>query len=110
MMTDHDIRKLRRITGLHVYQDEKAVHGRDLELEWIAVSVELSCTADDFLKANLDRLRRQLLREQNYRCGFCAQIRPLQIHHEKKRSQGRDDRKSNLILLCFSCHEKTHRT
>ena len=107
-MTDHDIRKLSRITGLFVHQDKNVVYGEDLKLKRIVVSVGPTLSADDFLRANLDRLRQQLLREQDWRCAQCAGIKPLQLHHRKHRSEQRNDRIENLEMLCIADHRKEH--
>ena len=107
-MTDHDIRKLARITGLEVHQDATGVYGRDLKLDMTVVSVMPSLSADDFLRANLDRLREQLLRDQVWRCAQCAGIKLLQLHHIKHRSKQRDDRIENLEMICVDDHGKEH--
>ena len=108
-LTEHDIRKLARITGLEVHQGRAGVYGCDLKLEAVVVSVGPSLSVDDFLKANLDRLRRHLLVEQRFRCAQCAGIKPLQLHHRKHRSEQRDDRIENLEMLCIADHDKEHR-
>jgi len=108
-LTEHDIRKLARITGLSVYQDQSGTYGIESGSGIpVVVSVGLTLTADDFLRANLDRLRRQLLREQEYRCAQCAGIELLQLHHRKKRSEQRDDRIENCEMICVNCHAKEH--
>lgn len=107
-LTDHDIRKLTRITGLEVHQDRTGIYGRDPEFEQAVVSIGPSLSADDFLRANLDRLRRQLLAEQVWRCAQCGGIKPLQLHHRKHRSEQRDDRIENLEMLCATDHGKEH--
>lgn len=105
-LTDHDIRKLARITGLSVHQDKVGIFGADEGT--IVVSVAPSLSADDFLRANLDRLRQQLLAEQDYRCAQCGAIKPLQLHHRKHRSEQRDDRIENLEMICVEDHQKEH--
>ena len=107
-LTDHDIRKLARITGLMVHNPTTGVYGRDSSSGEIVVSIGPSLTADDFLRANLDRLRRKLLVEQRYRCAQCAAIRPLQLHHRKHRSEQRDDQIENLEMICAVDHDKEH--
>jgi hypothetical protein len=42
---------------------------------------------------------------QKYRCRNCQGIRPLQKHHLERRSKGRNDRVSNIAMLCPVCHE-----
>jgi len=74
----------------------------------IVVSVGPTLSADDFLRANLFRLRRQLSREQVWRCAQCGGIKPLQLHHRKHRSEQRDDRIENCEMICRDCHGKEH--
>lgn len=112
-LTDHDLRKIARITGLEVHQSNTGVYGYEpkhtsIRLERVVVSVGLTHTPDDFLKANLERLRRQLLREQVYRCAQCGRITVLQLHHRKHRSEQRDDRIENLEMICIADHSREH--
>lgn len=61
------------------------------------------------LVASVYHLRcRQIFKKQEWKCGYCAKRLPLQGHHLKKRSQGRDDRTINIIGICLACHEKAH--
>ena len=114
-LTDNDVRKLERITGLTIHPDNLGVIGVELGIKStpckpIVVSVIRSHagTVDDFLKVNLDRLRRRLSREQRWKCAQCAGIKLLQLHHIKHRSKQRDDRIENLEMLCRDCHVKEH--
>jgi hypothetical protein len=64
----------------------------------------------------------QALVDQNYRdnsklameragwkCERCGSAyKPLQAHHRKYRSHGRDDRVENLEILDFDCHQRAH--
>lgn len=44
-----------------------------------------------------------------YRCEKCGALgKPMQVHHIKFRSHGRDDRASNLTALCGDCHQAAH--
>ena len=104
-------RRLERITGLIVERHD-AGQGRFLFVGWLdgkpvvnALAKGEKAAANRFLEHNLRRIRTQKLREQKGRCADCARARPLQQHHKKKRSQGRDDRPENLILLCAECHK-----
>lgn len=57
-----------------------------------------------------------VLELQGYRCGECGRGGvPLQVHHRRHRSHGRDDRVENLIGLCCTgdgkiggCHARIH--
>lgn len=41
-------------------------------------------------------------------CALCGVTDWLQVHHILFRSQGGDDVKANLCLLCQSCHDALH--
>ena len=48
-------------------------------------------------------------------CEWCHKLpdaRGLQKHHKKRRSDGRDDKRSNLVWLCYPCANgpKGHKT
>ena len=51
--------------------------------------------------------RKKCLENQPY-CMSCSSINSLSPHHIIFKSQGGDDRMSNLIVLCFDCHRKAH--
>ena len=55
------------------------------------------------------KIRFQVLARDRYRCRWCAATGPLELHHVRKRSQGRDDKPENLLTLCRFCHERTDR-
>ena len=40
---------------------------------------------------------------------MCGELRNLQVHHIKFRSQRGSDLEENLITLCVGCHENIHR-
>lgn len=43
-------------------------------------------------------------------CEYCgAYGRPVHAHHEKSRGAGGHDEPSNLIALCYVCHDLRHR-
>jgi 5-methylcytosine-specific restriction endonuclease McrA len=52
--------------------------------------------------------RRQVLQRDGFCCVSCGSPYYVEVHHRHKRSLGRDDRASNLISLCASCHSKEH--
>lgn len=60
------------------------------------------------LQKNLERIRAQRLTAVKGACETCGRRRPLQLHHIKFRSQGRDDREGNLRLECGACHDLEH--
>lgn len=62
-----------------------------------------------FLDRNLDRIRQNLMREQNGRCIYCGRAVGLALHHIKFRSESRDDRRENLCLSCNDCHSGAHK-
>ena len=55
------------------------------------------------------KIRFQVLARDGYRCRWCRSAGPLELHHVRKRSQGRDDKPENLLTLCRFCHERTDR-
>lgn len=63
---------------------------------------------EEILDRNLAHVRNVLARAQKYRCGDCGQRKPLQHHHIKHKSQGRDDRPENGVMLCQGCHNRRH--
>ena len=56
------------------------------------------------------QLCRQVLDRDGWRCQSCGSASQLQVHHLRFRSALGDDDMGNLITLCFSCHEKIHRS
>ena len=56
------------------------------------------------------QLCRQVLERDGWRCQSCGSASQLQVHHLRFRSALGDDSIENLITLCFSCHEKIHRS
>lgn len=59
---------------------------------------------DNCVANNWRRVVQQVAEEQHWRCAGCDKIVPLQGHHKKPRSRGRDDRKENVLCLCAECH------
>jgi 5-methylcytosine-specific restriction endonuclease McrA len=65
----------------------------------------------------LERLRDLVLAEHGrivmeragWKCENCGVVAGLSAHHKIHRSQGRDDRCSNLQSSCTACHEREHR-
>ena len=56
------------------------------------------------------QLCRRVLERDGWRCQKCGRGSELQVHHLRFRSALGDDDIENLITLCFSCHEKIHRS
>jgi 5-methylcytosine-specific restriction endonuclease McrA len=56
-----------------------------------------------------ERLRRQVLRRDGWRCQGCGTSSNLEVHHREFRSQGGEDSDANLITLCVACHSLLHR-
>lgn len=46
--------------------------------------------------------------KQGWRCAECGRLRALSADHQKKRSQGRNDRIENLVGKCCACHDIRH--
>ena len=55
-----------------------------------------------------ERLRRQVLHRDSWRCQSCGAMSNLEIHHKRFRSHSGDDSEDNLITLCFTCHASVH--
>jgi 5-methylcytosine-specific restriction endonuclease McrA len=56
------------------------------------------------------QLCRKVFDRDSWRCQNCGRASELQVHHLRFRSALGDDDMGNLITLCFSCHEKIHRS
>lgn len=41
-------------------------------------------------------------------CVICGVTQPLHLHHVLFRSQGGDDIRANLLMLCVDCHHGYH--
>ncbi len=55
-----------------------------------------------------DRLRRQVLERDGWRCQHCGRATQLEVHHIRMRSKLGDDALENLITLCTDCHKAKH--
>jgi len=49
-----------------------------------------------------------VLSRDGYRCTTCGATRDLHVHHIVPRREGGPDELSNLVTLCFTCHERLH--
>src|SRR5579864_2417109 len=58
--------------------------------------------------AAYEKLHRQVLERDGWRCQNCGRQESLQVHHIRSRSQLGDDSELNLITLCESCHSSQH--
>ena len=56
-----------------------------------------------------DRLCRQILERDGWRCQSCGTMSGLEVHHRCWRSALGDDAPENLITLCNRCHRLIHR-
>ena len=55
-----------------------------------------------------ERLHRQVLERDGWRCQDCGRQDNLQVHHIRPRSRLGDDSEVNLITLCEKCHSGLH--
>ncbi len=55
-----------------------------------------------------ERLRRQILCRDAWRCQSCGTMSNLEIHHKQFRSHSGHDSEENLITLCSACHGVAH--
>ena len=56
-----------------------------------------------------DDFKRELCREQDYRCMYCGRrrgFRDLEIDHKVPIARGGNNRRSNLQMLCHSCNKR----
>ena len=65
--------------------------------------------AQAFVDWNWKRNCQTVFEQQEYRCARCGKMKPLQGHHRKRRSRGRDDRVTNITGMCQPCHTKADR-
>jgi len=56
-----------------------------------------------------ERLHRQILRRDGWRCQSCGTMTTLEVHHREFRSHSGDDSEDNLITMCTACHARVHR-
>jgi 5-methylcytosine-specific restriction endonuclease McrA len=54
------------------------------------------------------KLHRQVLDRDGWRCQVCGALQNLEVHHRQFRSRMGSDSKQNLITLCAQCHAKMH--
>lgn len=54
------------------------------------------------------KLSRDIKRERGNKCERCHSISNLETHHIIPISRGGRDTRSNLIVLCGTCHDKRH--
>lgn len=59
-------------------------------------------------RGDYERLRREVLERDGWRCQSCGSRVTLEIHHAKRRSAGGNDNSDNLITLCALCHRHWH--
>jgi 5-methylcytosine-specific restriction endonuclease McrA len=59
-------------------------------------------------KRHYQRLMKQVLTRDDWRCQKCGSLENLQVHHRVRRSQQGDDSLANLITLCAYCHMAEH--
>jgi ATP-dependent DNA helicase RecQ len=55
-----------------------------------------------------EKLRKEVLRRDGWRCQSCGVMSKLEVHHQTFRSHSGDDSELNLIILCTACHARTH--
>ncbi|HXG71314.1 MAG TPA: HNH endonuclease signature motif containing protein [Gemmatimonadaceae bacterium] len=59
-------------------------------------------------EAAWQRVRRQVLARDNYRCRACGAAEHIDVHHLKLRSAGGTSTMDNLIALDRICHSEIH--
>ncbi len=54
------------------------------------------------------KLRKQVLRRDGWRCQLCGSNTNLEVHHKQFRSHLGGDQEVNLVTLCLDCHSSIH--
>lgn len=105
------VNKAIRVTGLDIRRTDTHTFGAYNEGGKVAEATHRKDTIALTLLVNAVYRKRGLeaMAEADFRCERCGQRAPLHTHHKVHRSQGRDDSKTNLEVLCFRCHEAEHR-
>jgi len=67
---------------------------------------KLSGDTQSSYPSNWDKIRKQVLARDNFRCRTCG-IR-LEVHHVVPLSKGGTNDPDNLITLCSKCHRAIH--
>lgn len=55
-----------------------------------------------------EKLRKQVLERDGWRCQYCGSSENLHVHHVQSRGRLGDDTLENLITLCAYCHRNVH--
>lgn len=108
-------RKAEEITGYTVIERVSATP----EFRFAAVDEQGMTVAEGFGRSEPEAIHRLVERvyrihasavalKQRNRCHECGRLKPLQAHHVKHRSKGRDDRMANIRMLCSDCHHLQH--
>ncbi|MFM9106305.1 MAG: HNH endonuclease [Chloroflexota bacterium] len=83
--------------------------GAHRDPEWAAIASVPWMPLDDYYRSDPWRQRRRLkLAEAGHRCQRCGAGSMLQVHHRTYRRAGRE-RRSDLVVLCCTCHGREHR-
>lgn len=56
-----------------------------------------------------EAVRYAVFERDNEQCQVCGTSNALHLHHVWYRSQGGSHHQSNLVTVCFRCHERVHR-
>ncbi len=59
--------------------------------------------------SNWERIRRQALDRDGWRCCRCGKAGRLEVHHLRRLIDGGDNSLPNLESLCIACHLAIHR-
>ena len=60
-------------------------------------------------RQSYQKLHKQILRRDGWRCQLCGRGEDLQVHHIEARSRMGPDKEENLMTLCARCHRRVHR-
>ena len=73
---------------------------KDIDIVDLAVS-----NAKTQIDIDWSIIRNQVFRRDNNKCQMCGTKSNLTVHHIKPRSEGGSDSITNLITLCYKCHD-----
>ena len=52
--------------------------------------------------------RKRIIAERGHKCEHCGWTGYIELHHVTRMADGGDHSKSNVLLLCDTCHRKEH--
>jgi 5-methylcytosine-specific restriction endonuclease McrA len=112
-MASWTIRRAEKINGLQyvVVEHEKSFEVSAWEGQTL-VAIDHDKDLEEAVRLVVESVYRRnkhvMFEKYDWRCSRCGERTGLDAHHVVPRSKGRNDRISNLIPYCRSCHDKHH--